>query len=121
MSFFVRAILLTVFLAPYLYFGIRDVLHHQHHRKVSLTEQLLHITLGIALMIIISHAYAGHFEVVTAGFFLFVMARALDEFAFHQKLPPAEVDLHAETHFGFLIFVVGVMGTNWLESQRLLP
>lgn len=121
MSFFVRAGLLTLFLVPYLYFGIRDVLHHKHYRPVSFTERLLHIILGVALTIIISHAYAGHFEVVIAGFFLFVVARALDEFAFHRGLPPTEVDLHAKTHFGFLIFVVGVMGTNWLESQRLLP
>ena len=121
MNFFLRAGLLTLFLAPYLYFGIRDVLHHKHYRPVSFTERLLHIILGVALMIIISHAYAGHFEVVIAGFFLFVIARALDEFAFHRGLPPTEVDLHAKTHFGFLIFVVGVIGTNWLESQRLLP
>ncbi len=121
MSFLMRAALLTPFLAPYLYFGIRDVLHHQHYRPVSFTERLLHVTLGVALTIIISHAYAGHFEVVIAGFFLFVTARTLDEFAFHRGLPPTEVDLHAKTHFGFLIFVVGVIGTNWLESQRLLP
>jgi len=107
-------------LAPYLYFGIRDVLHHKHYRKVSFTERLLHITLGIALTIIISHAYAGHFEVVIAGFLIFVTARALDEFAFHRGLPAREIELHAKTHFGFLIFVVGVIGTNWLETN-LLP
>jgi len=116
-SFLQRAALLTVFLAPYLYFGIRDVLHHKHYRPISFTERLLHITLGVALTIIISHAYAGHFEVVIVGFVLFVTARALDEFVFHRVLPAKEVDLHAKTHFGFLIFVVGVIGTNWLESQ----
>jgi hypothetical protein len=121
MSFLVRAILLTVFLAPYLYFGIRDVLHHSHHRPVGFTERLLHITLGVALTIIISHAFAGHFEVVLAGIFLFVTARSVDEFVFHRGLPAAEVDLHAKTHFGFLIFVVGVLGTNWLQSKGFLP
>ncbi len=121
MSFFVRAGLLSLFLAPYLYFGIRDVLHHTHYRPVSFTERLLHITLGVALMIIISHALARHFEVVIAGIFLFVTARAMDEFVFHRDLPAAEVDLHAKTHFGFLIFVVGVLGTNWLESRGYIP
>ena len=118
MSFLQRAALLTLFLAPYLYFGIRDVLHHTRHRPVSFTERLLHIILGMALTIIISHAYAGHFEVVIAGFVLFVAARALDEFVFHRNLPDREIDLHAKTHFGFLIFVVGVVATNWLESQH---
>lgn len=121
MSFLVRAGLLSLFLAPYLYYGIRDVLHHTHYRPVTLTERLLHITLGVALMIIISHAFAGHFEVVIAGIFLFVTARTLDEFVFHRDLPAAEVDLHAKTHFGFLIFVVGVIGTNWLQSRGYIP
>jgi hypothetical protein len=119
-SFIIRAALLTLFLVPYLYFGISDVLHHKHYRKVSFTERLLHVTLGIALTIIISHAYAGHFEVVVVGFLLFVAARALDEFVFHRGLPDAEIDLHAKTHFGFLIFVVGVIGANWLETHHLL-
>jgi hypothetical protein len=120
MIFLQRAALLTVCLAPYLYFGIRDVLHHKHYRPVSFTERLLHIILGMALTIIISHAYAGHFDIVIPGFLLFVTARALDEFVFHRDLPEREVDLHAKTHFGFLIFVVGVTGTNWLESQHFI-
>jgi len=45
-NFLLRSILLTLCLAPYLYFGIRDVLHHQQHRKVTFTERLLHVTLG---------------------------------------------------------------------------
>jgi hypothetical protein len=120
MIFLERAALLTVCLAPYLYFGIRDVLHHKHHRPVSFTERLLHIILGMALTIIISHAYAGHFEIVIPGFLLFVTARALDEFVFHRGLPGQEVDLHAKTHFGFLIFVVGVIGKNWLEERHFI-
>jgi hypothetical protein len=121
MRFLIRVALLCLFLAPYLYYGIRDVLHHTHYRPVSFTERLLHITLGIALTIIISHAFAGHFEVVVAGIFLFVAARSVDEFVFHRGLPAAEVDLHAKTHFGFLIFVVGVLATNWLQLRGFLP
>ena len=115
MSFSLRAILLTLCLAPYLYFGIRDVLHHKQHRTVSFTERLLHITLGMTLTIIIPHAYLGHFDVVIPGVLLFVAARALDEFVFHRGLAAAEIDLHAKTHLGFLIFVVGLMGVDWLQ------
>jgi hypothetical protein len=113
-----RTILLTVCLAPYVYFGVRDVLHHKQHRQVTLTERLLHLTLGMTLTIVIPHAYLGHFEVVVAGMVLFVAARVLDEFVFHRRLAGAEVDLHAKTHFSFLIFVVGVMGTSWLQGQH---
>jgi hypothetical protein len=117
-SFILRAVVLTLCLAPYLYFGIRDVLHHQEHRTVSFTERLLHVTLGAMLTIIVPHAYLGHFDVVIPGLALFVAARALDEFVFHRGLAPAEVDLHAKTHFGFLVFVVGLMGVDWLQQNH---
>jgi hypothetical protein len=113
-----RAILLTLCLAPYLYFGIRDVLHHREHRPLAFAERLLHITLGLTLTIIVPHAYLGHFDVVVPGMVLFVTARALDEFVFHRGLAPAEIDLHAKTHFGFLIFVVGVIGVDWLQRSN---
>jgi hypothetical protein len=106
---------------PYVYFGVRDVLHHQAHRTVTFTERLLHVTLSVMLTIIIPHAYLGHFDVVIPGVVLFVLARALDEFVFHRGLAEAETDLHAKTHFGFLIFVVGVMATDWLQGQNFLP
>ena len=120
MNFVVRAILLTVCLLPYLYFGIRDVLHHKEHRPLPFGERILHLTLTVTLTIIVPHAYLGHFDIVIPGVVLFVVARSLDEFIFHRGLAVAEVDLHAKTHFGFLIFVVGVIGTNWLESQHFL-
>ena len=116
MNLILRAILLTLCFAPYLYYGVRDVLHHQEHRKLPFAERLLHITLGATLLIIVPHAYLGHFEVVIPGVFLFVTARALDEFVFHRGLAPAEIDLHAKTHFGFLIFVVGLMGVDCLQQ-----
>ena len=121
MSFPLRAVLLTFCLAPYVYFGIRDVLHHKHHRRVSLTERLLHLTLGLTLTIVIPHAYLGHINVVIPGIVLFVTARVFDEFIFHRNLAAAETDLHAKTHFGFLIFVVGVMGTSWLQANHSWP
>jgi hypothetical protein len=119
-NLFIRAILLTLCLAPYVYFGVRDVLHHKQHRQVSLTERLLHLALGLTLVIVIPHAYLGHFNVVIPGLLLFVVARAFDEFVFHRRLASAEIDLHAKTHFAFLIFVVGVMGVNWIEKRHYL-
>jgi hypothetical protein len=120
MSFIIRAVVLTLCLIPYVYFGVRDVLHHKQHRKVSLTERLLHLSLGLTLAIVIPHAYLGHLDVVIPGVTLFVLARVCDEFVFHRGLTSAEVDLHAKTHFGFLIFVVGVMGADWLQRQSYL-
>ena len=116
-----RAALITVSLVPYVYFGVRDLLHHKQHRKVPLGERLLHLTLGTLLVAVVPHAYQGHWDVVIPGVILFTLTRSIDEFIFHRGLAPAEINLHAKTHLGFLIFVVGVMGAGWLDTQKLLP
>ena len=121
MNGWVRATLITISLVPYVYFGVRDLLHHKQHRKVPFGERLLHMTLGTLLLAVVPHAYQGHWDVVIPGVVLFTLTRSIDEFAFHRALAPAEVDLHAKTHLGFLIFVVGVIGTGWLDHQNLLP
>ena len=120
MNGWLRAMLLTVSLVPYVYFGVRDLSHHKQHRRVSFAERWLHLTLGLALLAVIPHAYRGNWDVVIPGVVLFTFVRTVDEFVFHRGLAPAEIDLHAKTHLGFLIFVVGVMGVGWLE-QNLSP
>jgi hypothetical protein len=121
MSFIARATFLTVCLLPYVYFGLRDVLHHKEHRPLPFAERVLHITLTVALLIIVPHAYLGHFDVVIPGVILFVFARSLDEFFYHRGLADEEKDLHAKTHFGFVIYVVGLIATNFLQEKGLLP
>jgi hypothetical protein len=119
MNFAIRAIILTVCLFPYLYFGVLDVLHHKEHRPLPFAERILHLTLTLTLMIVLPHAYLGHFDVVVPGVVLFVVARSLDEFIYHRRLNRAEIDLHAKTHFGFLIFVIGLMTATWLQTKSL--
>jgi hypothetical protein len=111
-----RVVILTGCLAPYVYFGLRDVWHHKEHRPLPFGERVLHLTLTVALTIIVPHAYLGHYDIAIAGLILFVTARAFDEFIFHRKLHPAEIDLHAKTHFSFLVFVVGLVGARWLGT-----
>jgi hypothetical protein len=121
MNGWTRGILIMVSLVPYVYFGFRDLLHHKEHRKIPLGERLLHLTLGTLLIAIVPHACQGHWDVVIPGVVLFTLTRSIDEFVFHRALAPAEVDLHAKTHLGFLIFVVGVIGVGWLDEQKLWP
>lgn len=121
MNGWVRATLITASLVPYVYFGVRDLLHHQQHRKVPLGERLLHMTLGVLLLAVVPHAYQGHWDAVIPGVALFTLARSIDEFVFHRRLAPVEIDLHAKTHLGFLIFVVGVIGVGWLDHPKSLP
>ena len=121
MNGWVRATVLTLSLVPYVCFGVRDLLHHKQHRTVSFAERCLHLTLGLLLLTVVPHAYQGHWDVVVPGVLLFTLVRSVDEFVFHRGLAATEIDLHAKTHLGFLIFVVGVVGVGWLEEQNLLP
>jgi len=45
---------------------------------------------------------------------------AMDEFIIHRGLAAEEIDLHAKTHFAFIIFVVGVMGVACLQEKAWL-
>ena len=53
------AILVLAFL-PFVYFAVRDQIFHLRGRKVSLSENLLHLALGITLAILFTQALAGH-------------------------------------------------------------
>ena len=111
-----RALILTIFLLPYVYFGLRDNFHHFRQRSVGWTERLLHLTIVFSLFTVIPHAYLGHQPIMLTGLLLFVSARSLDEFVFHRGLSGEESDLHAKTHFAFLMFVVAIMAVDWLAS-----
>ncbi|CAN5851033.1 hypothetical protein BH11VER1_BH11VER1_14930 [soil metagenome] len=108
-SMTLRAIVIALIMIPYAFFGIRDLIHHKVHRHVSWTERCLHFMIGLSLTIIVPHAIGGHRDVVIPGLFLFLIARVTDEWFFHRQLDAAESDIHAKTHLGFLIFVVGML------------
>jgi hypothetical protein len=110
-----RMAVVAVIMIPYAYFGLRDLWHHKQHRTVTLTEKLLHAVIGLSLAFIVPHAIAGHRSVVIPGLFLFLIARVTDEWVFHRGLDAAETDIHAKTHLGFLLFVVGLMALGQLS------
>jgi hypothetical protein len=72
-----------------------------------------------ALFTAVPHAYLGNHAIMLAGLILFIVARSLDEFAFHRGLSGEESDLHAKTHFAFLAFVAAVMSVDWLDEHGL--
>lgn len=109
-----RAAILTLGLVPYVYFGVLDLLQHRHVRPTPWPERLLHLSLGLTLATVISHAFFGRREIVLIGLTLFVAVRAIDEFAFHRGLPAAESSLHAKTHLGFIIFVIAILSADWI-------
>lgn len=101
-----RAIAFPVFLIPYAYFGISDNLHHFYHRNVSLIERTLHLTIVLAVLIVVSNAIMDRDAIMLTGLVLFLIARSADEWVFHRSLPGDEVDRHAKTHLAFLTFLL---------------
>ncbi len=111
-----RTLFLTVFLLPYVYFGLRDNLYHYHRRPVCLTERMYHLVIVLALITVVPHAWAGNHPLMLVGLTLFVFARSVDEFIFHRRLSGVESDLHAKTHFAFLVFVVACLAADYVEG-----
>jgi hypothetical protein len=112
-----RTLLILICLLPYAYFGLSDVWHHTTRRPVRFTERLLHLIIGSSLTIAIPAACRQDYDVFILGVLMFLLARTLDEFLFHRNLLAEEINLHAKTHFGFLIFVVGFMVLDRLEPK----
>ncbi len=111
-----RYAILTLGLAPYTYFGVRDVLHHSRHRPTLLPERLLHLAMGLTLLTVVTHAYQANRGVALLGLVVFIVIRAMDEYIYHRGLAAEESSLHAKTHMGFMIFIVSMLGADWLES-----
>jgi len=98
------------------------VLHHARHRLTPLPERLLHLAMGLTLLTVVTHAYQANRGVVLLGLVVFMVIRAMDEFVYHRGLAAEESSLHANTHMGFMIFIVSMLSADWLESagvQRL--
>ena len=112
-----RAAVLTLFLLPYAWFGLRDNFYHAKHRHVPRAERLAHAAIVLALLTVVPQAYLGNSTLVIAGLVVFVAARAVDEYAFHRDLPARESALHARTHLAFLAYVVTIMAADWAEAN----
>jgi hypothetical protein len=112
-----RIVLMTLALAPYLYYGGKDQVFHFVGRKVSLVEHILHVFIGALLAAAIASAYRARMIAFVLGIAAFLVFGALDEYVYHRGLPEHESDLHAKGHLALLIFVVVSLSTIWLERN----
>jgi hypothetical protein len=51
-----RALVLVFSFVPFVYYAAKDTAFHFRGRKVSLTEHILHASIGLALAIMFAHA-----------------------------------------------------------------
>lgn len=114
-----RTIAVPVLLLPYAYFGLRDNLQHLQSRRVSWTERILHAAIVVALCTVVPQAIFGRREIMLVGLVLFLVARVADEWIFHRRLPAHEVELHAHTHFAFLVFLISLACLDHFAYERL--
>jgi len=114
----VRAALLIFSFLPFVYYATKDNLFHFRGRKVSRTEHILHAAIGIALVIMFSHALMAHHLIVLGALLLFVIVGGVDEYIFHRDIPGEESDLHAKEHLALLIFLVVSLATDWLQQNH---
>jgi hypothetical protein len=113
----VRSLILTVVLLPYLYYGTKDNLYHFRGRRVSLTEHLLHLGVGITIVGAIVSAYRGRLGAMLGCLLLFLVSGASDEYAYHRGLPEHETDLHAKGHMALLLFVIVAVATQFFAGH----
>lgn len=110
------AILVAAFL-PFVYFAARDQIFHLRGRKVSLSENLLHLALGITLATVFTQALAGRHVAMIGALVLFAVAGGADEYIYHRHIPGEESDLHAKEHLALMIFLIAVLAVDWLPGH----
>ncbi len=110
------AIVVAAFL-PFAWYAGKDAVFHMRGRKVSRTEHLLHLGLGIVLALVFSLALAGRHAALVGALVLFGAAGALDEYVYHRHIPGEESDLHAKEHLALMLFLVTVLAFDWLQGH----
>lgn len=110
-------IVLASFL-PFLYYASKDTLFHFRGRRVSLTEHVLHLAIGLTLIVVVTSAVLGNFGLMLIGLLLFGLAGGIDEYLWHRGIPAEESDLHAKEHLALLLFVVMSLVVNWLDDHQ---
>jgi hypothetical protein len=116
----IRVVLLSAALLPFVWFARKDNMYHFELRAVSRVEHLLHLALGLLLMVAIGGGIVDKTDYFVGGFALFGVFGAIDEYWFHRDIPIEEHSVHAKEHLGLLIFVLAVLGVDWLEMAGLL-
>jgi hypothetical protein len=110
------AIIIASFL-PFAWFGMKDNAFHFRGRRVSLTEHILHLGIGLTQAIILVQAIKGNFIMLFVALGLLAISGSADEYIFHRALPPEESDLHAKQHFALFVFVVVAIIVTHMERN----
>ena len=112
-----RAALIVGSFLPFAFFGWKDNSFHFRGRRVSITEHILHVGIGVTQAIIFIQALRGNLILMFLGLGMLIVTGSIDEYIFHRELPVEESDLHAKQHFALFIFVVVAIAVTHLERN----
>jgi hypothetical protein len=113
-----RLALIIASFIPFVIFGARDNAFHFRGRKVTISEHLLHLAIGITQAMIFVQAVRGNYIGLFAALLLLMVSGGIDEYIYHHDLPGEESDLHAKQHLALLIFIVITVSATYLESNH---
>lgn len=105
-----RMVVLSLAFLPFAYYAARDQAFHLKGRRVSLSENLLHIAIGITIVGMVKGVLLEETTVMLVGLATFLATGALDEYVYHRDIPGEESDLHAKEHFALFAW----LGFSWL-------
>jgi hypothetical protein len=112
-----RSLTIIAGLLPFLYFGTRDQIFHMRGRRVSMSEHVLHVTIGITIVMMVMQALRSHYPFLLVALALFVVTGAIDEYIYHRGIPGEESDLHAKEHLALMSWLVLVLATDWVSAH----
>ena len=100
-----RETLIVVAFLPFLYYATLDGIFHFRGRRVSLSEHVIHVVIGLSLALVFTAAVMANQPVMLGSLVAFLVSGGQDEIVWHRDLPAQESDLHAKAHLALLIFL----------------
>ena len=105
-------------LGAFIWYAGKDLRAHLKARRVPLLENLVHLALGAAQLVLIRGALSGDVRSLLVGALATAAFGALDEFAFHRGIPSEESDLHAKAHWAlFTVLVLAMVFEEWPRAH----
>jgi hypothetical protein len=102
-------VLLVVPLLPFLRYAGLDLVYHFKSRKPGIPENLVHVALGVFQVGLVVNAFRGDLARIALAALGIAVFGAIDEFAFHRRLPSEENDLHAKSHIALFAFAAAAV------------
>ena len=101
-----RETLVVVAFLPFLYYATLDGIFHFRGRRVSLSEHVIHVVIGLSLALVFTAAVMANQPGMLGSLGAFLVSGGLYHFVWHRDLPANESNLHPNDPLSRLILLV---------------